>query len=197
MSEPSKRPPDPLAIARSLQTGRLPPIDRWNPPNLLQVDMRIATDGTWYYQGSPIGRKPMVRLFSSVLRREDDGRFYLITPMDKLPIAVDDAPFVAVELTCYGEGREQVLVFRTNVDDEVMAGPGHPIAVLQHPDTGAPRPYVLVRGRLQALLARAVFYQLVDRGVEEEAPPHGPAFGVWSAGCFFRIGGLDEIRTDE
>ena len=197
MSEPTNQPPDPLAIVRGLQQGKLPPIDLWNPPNLLEVDMRIGRDGTWYYEGSPIGRKPMVRLFSSVLRLEDDGRFYLITPADKLPVRVDDAPFVAVELTCHGAGREQVLVFRTNVDDEVMAGPEHPIEVLRHPDSEAPRPYVLVRGRLQALLARPVFYELVELGIEEEVPPHGPAFGVWSAGSFFRIGGLDEVRSDD
>jgi uncharacterized protein len=174
--------PDPAAIAARLQGRKLPPVHLWNPPFCGEMDMRIARDGTWFYQGSPIGRKPMVRLFSTVLRRDGDGRYYLVTPVEKLAIRVDDAPFVAVEMTAHGAGRGQVLTFRTNVDDEVMAGPEHPIRVATAAD-GEPSPYLHVRDRLEALIARAVFYDLVELAEERDGE-----FGVWSAGAFFPIG---------
>lgn len=174
--------PDPAAIAARLEAGKLPPVHLWNPPFCGEIDMRIARDGTWYYQGGPIGRKRMVRLFSTVLRRDEDGRYYLVTPAEKLAIQVDDAPFVAVEMTVHGKGREQVLTFRTNVDDEVMAGPDHPIRVVTAPD-GEPSPYVHVRARLEALIARSVFYDLVELAEERDG-----VLGVWSAGEFFTLG---------
>jgi len=123
--------------------------------------MRIARDGTWFYHGSPIGRKPLVKLFSSVLRRDRSGDFWLVTPVEKARIRVDDAPFVAVEMAVSGEGAGQVLRFRTNIDEWVVAGPGHPLRVGESAD-GAPAPYVRVRGRLDALVARSVFYDLVE-----------------------------------
>lgn len=174
--------PDPAAIAARLKSEKLPPVDTWNPPFCGEIDMRIARDGTWYYQGGPIGRPAMVRLFSTVLRRDEDGRYYLVTPVEKLAIRVDDAPFVAVEMTTHGQGRDQVLTFRTNVDDEVMAGPEHPIRVVTAPD-GEPSPYVHVRGRLEALISRAVFYDLVELAEERDG-----LLGVWSAGAFFPLG---------
>jgi hypothetical protein len=174
--------PDPAAIAARLAGGKLPPVHQWNPPFCGEMDMRIGRDGTWFYQGGPIGRKPMVRLFSTVLRHDEDGRYYLVTPVEKLAIRVDDAPFLAVEMTAHGEGEAQVLTFRTNVEDEVMAGPEHPIRVAVAAD-GEPSPYVHVRDRLEALIARAVFYDLVELAVERDG-----RFGVWSAGVFFPIG---------
>lgn len=153
------------------------------------LDMRIARDGTWFYHGSPIGRKRLVALFASVLRREADGEYYLVTPAEKGRVSVEDAPFVAVELAVEGGGEDQVLVFRTNLDDHVSAGSGHPIRVAHNQLTGEPAPYVHIRGGLEALIGRAVFYELVDLGVEAHV---GDAirFGVWSGGVFFP---LDEI----
>ena len=191
----SASPPDPMIIAARLPKGKLPPVHKWNPPFCGDLDMRIARDGTWYYLGSPIGRKPMVKLFSTVLRHDDDGRYYLVTPVEKIGITVDDAPFVAVEMTAHGSGRDQVLTFRTQVDDEVMAGPAHPIRVEIDPETGEPSPYVLVRDRLEALIARAVFYDLVERG-ENRDIDGVETFGVWSAGEFFPIGSLDGVTDD-
>lgn len=188
-------PPDPMTIAARLPKGKLPPVHKWNPPFCGDLDMRIARDGTWYYLGSPIGRKPMVKLFSTVLRHDDDGRYYLVTPVEKIGITVDDAPFVAVEMTVHGNGRDQVLTFRTHVDDEVMAGPAHPIRVETDPETGEPSPYVLVRDRLEALIARSVFYDLVERG-ENHDLDGVETFGVWSAGEFFPIGSLDGPTDD-
>ncbi|MGQ3029134.1 MAG: DUF1285 domain-containing protein, partial [Ferrovibrionaceae bacterium] len=144
-----------------LKDRRLPPVEKWEPPFCGDIDMRIARDGSWFYLGTPIGRREMVRLFSTVLRRDADGRYYLVTPVEKCGITVDDAPFVAVELLVEGQGPEQRLSFRTNVDDVVSAGPDHPLRVEVDPVTGAPAPYVHLRGRLEARVNRPVFYELV------------------------------------
>ncbi len=162
----------------------LPPIHKWHPDKVVELDMRIHRDGRWDYQGTPIGRKRMVRLFSTVLRRDDDGEFYLVTPPEKLHIQVDDAPFVAVAMEVKGEGRDQVLVFTTNVGDVTAAGPDAPLRMEIDPETGEPAPYVLVRDRLEALVNRAVFYDLVELGTEEEVEG-AQRFGVWSGGVFF------------
>ncbi|MFO1189406.1 MAG: DUF1285 domain-containing protein [Alphaproteobacteria bacterium] len=151
------------------------------------IDMRIARDGTWFYHGSPIGRKPLVQLFAKVLRREDDGHYYLVTPAERARITVEDAPFVAVEVDVAGEGRNQALTFRTSLDDTVTADAAHPIRVALDPATGEPSPYVVVRPGLEARINRTVFYQLVEMGVEE--PVQGtPYYGVWSCNTFFPIG---------
>lgn len=155
-----------------------------------EIDMRIARDGTWYYHGSPIARKPLVRLFSTVLRREGDGQFYLVTPVERCRVEVEDAPFVAVELTVEGQGRQGSLTFRSNVGDRVTADADHPIRVAHDPATGEPRPYVLVRGGLEALIVRSVYYELVELGVEEKVGDDY-LFGVWSGGSFFPLGSLD------
>lgn len=147
--------------------------------------IRIARDGTWFYHGSPISRKPLVKLFAKVLRRDEAGRYWLITPVERGMIVVDDAPFVAVELIISGAGRDQRLRFRTNLDDEVSVDGDHPIRVVEDESTGEPSPYVLIRDNLEALIARSVFYQLVDLGVEENG-----RLGVWSAGKFFELGKL-------
>lgn len=148
-------------------------------------DFRIAADGTWFYEGTPIGRKPLVKLFASVLRREEDGSYWLVTPVERGRIVVDDAPFVAVECDVRGTGRAQTLVFTTNLDETVEAGPERPIRVAESPD-GEPRPYVLVRPGLEALIARAVFYRLVERAEPDPRDPR--ALGLWSGGSFFRLG---------
>ena len=165
--------------------GTAPGLQR-SPTICGDLDMRIARDGTWFYHGSPIGRKPLVQLFAKVLRREDDGEFYLVTPVEKGRVAVDDAPFVAVELRRTGEGRGQNLVFRTNIDDEVPVDNQHPIRVEFDAASGEPSPYVRVRGGLDALIARAVYYELVELG--EESADNPGHFGVWSGGDFHVIG---------
>jgi hypothetical protein len=153
--------------------------------------IRISRDGTWWYRGSPIGRMPLVKLFASVLRRDAAGGYWLVTPVERGRITVEDAPFSAVELTVNGEGREQILIFRTNVDDSVSADESHPLRVDNDDVTGAPNPYILVRDGLEARLTRAVFYQLVDLGREERVGD-ATLFGVWSKGQFFPLGSLPE-----
>ncbi len=187
----NKAPPDPAILAARLNQPRSTDEPPWNPPECSEIDMRIARDGTWYYHGSVIGRKPLVRLFSGVLRREEDGAYYLVTPVEKCLIAVDEAPFVAVEVTVSGHGKDQLLTFRTNVDDLVAADAGHPVRVGRDAEGGGPRPYVLVRARLEALIARSVYYELVELGVEERVG-EDHLFGVWSGGTFFPLGRLED-----
>ncbi len=164
--------------------GRRPAIE------LGDLDMRIARDGTWFYGGSPINRMPLVKLFASVLRRERDGLYWLVTPAERGRVTVEDAPFIAVAVDRQGEGRAQRLIFRTNLDEIVTAGADHKLRVETAAD-GAPAPYILVRPGLEARLARPVFYELVEWGQEE--PIAGESqFGVWSSGVFFRLGELDE-----
>jgi uncharacterized protein len=159
---------------------RRPPVDCGD------LDMRIARDGTWHYRGSPIGRLPLVKLFASVLRREPDGSYWLVTPAERGRIEVEDVPFLAVELTVSGEGRQQELIFRTNLDDIVTAGPDNPlrIAIAANDE---PAPYILVRDGLEARLVRPVFYELVELGIEEQVNSAG-RLGVWSKGTFFELG---------
>ncbi|MFN3232748.1 MAG: DUF1285 domain-containing protein [Alphaproteobacteria bacterium] len=174
-----------------LEDKKLPPVELWNPDIEREIDMRIARDGAWFYQGSPIERKRMVQLFSTVLRHDDDGEFYLVTPVEKLRITVEDAPFVAVAADVLNEDADQTIVFRSNVDDEVIAGPDNPIRVETDPQTGEPSPYVLVRKNLWALIARSVFYRLVDAG-EERVIDGVAQLGLVSQGAFFVIGAVGE-----
>lgn len=164
-----------------------PPVHLWNPPFCGQIDMRIARNGSWHYMGSPIPRPAMVKLFASILRREADDSYVLVTPVEKCGIRVDDAPFVAVEATVAGEGDARLIAFRTNVDDIVPLDAGHPLRVSVNPATGEPSPYVLVRDRLEALLARPVYYQLVEMA-EERSLDGRAMLGVQSAGQFFVLG---------
>lgn len=150
------------------------------------LDMRIARDGTWYYLGSPIGRKPLVKLFSSVLQRDDDGQYWLVTPVERGRVVVDDAPFTAVELSVSGTGRDQTLRFRTNIDAWVEAGPAHPIRVAFAPETGEPTPYILVRDRLEALILRPVYYELANLSVTQQHQGEDH-LGIWSNGTFFPL----------
>ncbi|WP_066777871.1 DUF1285 domain-containing protein [Sphingomonas sp. CCH5-D11] len=168
-------------IARLAEADRLPPVEQWNPDHCGHSDMRIARDGTWYHQGSPIGRIAMVRAFSRILRREPDGGFVLVTPVEKLDIDVEDAPFVAVELKAEGDGQDASLAFRLNTGEVVTASADHPLRFVEHED--GPHPYVHVRGGLEALIARPLYYELAERALAgDESPP-----GVWSAGAFFPI----------
>jgi hypothetical protein len=167
--------------AREARSGQRPPVVDHG-----DLDMRIARDGTWFYRGSTIARPRLVKLFASVLRREADGTYWLVTPVERGRVTVEDAPFIAVELTSDGEGPERRLSFRTNLDEIVAAGPDHPLRV----DTaanGEPAPYILVRPGLEARLNRPVFYELVDIADAERGDGGGP-FGVWSGGLFFDLG---------
>jgi hypothetical protein len=150
------------------------------------LEMRIARDGTWHYRGSPIGRLALVKLFASVLRREADGRYWLVTPSERGLIEVEDVPFLAVALAVEGQDQDQALIFRTNLDEFVTAGPDHPLRV-ETAASGEPTPYILVRDGLEARLARPVFYDLVERGMEEQVGDK-IEFGVRSRGMFFRLG---------
>lgn len=174
------------AVAAAAAAGRgAPPVHLWNPPHCGEIDIRIARDGTWFHEGSPIGRPALVRLFASVLRRDPDG-FHLVTPVEKLRITVEDAPFVAIGL----EADAGALRFATNVGDVVEAGPEHPIRVVQGAG-GGPRPYVEVRGGLEALIARPVFYELAELG-EARRGPEGLRLEVVSNGRRFDLGPLEE-----
>jgi uncharacterized protein len=171
------------SLQRDLASAyRLPPVETWNPTHCGEIDIRIARDGTWFHEGTPIGRRELVRLFSTILRKDPDG-YVLVTPGEKMRIRVEDAPFLAVLLR-EDEGR---LIFTTNVGDETVAGPDNPIRVETHPDTGEPAPYVHVRRGLEARISRTVFYQLADMAVPGEDKYAGQ-LGVWSGGMFFALG---------
>ena len=157
-----------------------PPVHLWNPPFCGDINMRIAADGLWFYMNSPIGRMPLVKLFSSVLRLDDDGKYYLVTPVEKCGITVDDAPFLAIRMRVEGEGAARVIHFETQVEEEVAVGPEHPLRFADEPGTGGLKPYVVIRRNLEALVSRALFYDLVALGTIE-----GEWFGVWSSGLFF------------
>lgn len=173
--------------ARAAQGKGLPPVEKWNPEFCGDLDMRIARDGTWFYLGTPIGRHELVKLFSTILKREGED-YFLVTPVEKVGITVDDAPFVAVDFEPEGAGEAQSLIFETNVGDKVLAGPANPIRVVRDPETGEPSPYVLVRANLEALIDRKSFYRLVERGAHHEG-----WFGVWSDGAFFKVIPSDEL----
>ncbi|HYJ29761.1 MAG TPA: DUF1285 domain-containing protein [Allosphingosinicella sp.] len=184
---PALEPPTDLSelslaeIVALAEAKKLPPVERWNPTHCGESAMRIARDGTWYHEGSPIGRPAMVRLFSTILRREPDGSFVLVTPVEKLTIEIEDAPFVAVELKSEGAGEARSLAFRLNTGDMVVAGPDHPIRL--KPGEDGPHPYVEVRAGLEALVARPVYYELAEIALAEGARPPG----LWSGGMFFPL----------
>ena len=174
------------------RTGSLPPVHLWNPPFCGDLDMRIAADGTWFYLKTPIGRHALVKLFASVLKREGD-RYFLVTPVEKCGITVDDVPFVAVELRVEAHGPDQTLHFRTNVDDWVACGPEHALRFTPEEGTGGLRPYLHVRRDLWARVKRALFFDLVDLG-EERDVEGVRMFGVVSGGEFFAMAPADEIE---
>ena len=167
-----------LAAAKQAPGRGLPPVHLWHPAHCGEIDIRIRKDGVWFHEGTPIGREALVRLFSTVLRLDPDG-YHLVTPVEKMKIVVEDAPFIAVRVDRDGEA----LRFLTNVGDEVEAGPDNPIRVEMDPATGEPRPYVHVRRGLEALIARPVFYELVEMAAEREG-----VMGVTSNGAWFAVG---------
>jgi hypothetical protein len=170
--------------------GGMPPVATWNPPYCGDIGMAIKADGTWFYEGSPIGRMPLVKLFSRVLRLDEDGHHYLVTPVEKVDVAVEDAPFLAVEMEVHGEGDAQELIFRTNVDDIVTCGPDHPIRFESKAGSEGLKPYITVRARLEALVTRAVYYDLVELALASDVRPDGVSAdvpGVWSGGAFFAM----------
>lgn len=190
MSKPAPngmKAPDADSLAQAV-TGAVkkgpPPVHLWNPPFSGDIDMRIARDGTWYYQGTPIRRPALVRLFASILRRDGDA-FFLVTPVEKVRLTVEDAPFVAVDFTVSGEGDETVIAFETNVGDVTEAGPDNPIRVEEDRETGEPSPYVHVRRGLEALIDRKSFYRLAElseeSGGHRVVRSHGAAFPIGPA----------------
>ena len=187
MKQPQSSAPSPIGpaskgeVVMAARKGP-PPVHMWHPPFCGDIDMRIARDGTWFYQGGPIGRAPLVRLFSQILRREGDD-YFLVTPVEKVGIKVDDAPFLAVDFTATGSGAGQVLQFVTKTEDEVVASADNPIRVARDA-SGQPAPYVHIRAGMEALIDRKSFYRLVDLSV---IAPHMGAdwLGVYSGGAFF------------
>jgi uncharacterized protein len=175
------------SLQRDAAAGRkLPPVEKWHPAHCGNIDIRIARDGTWFHEGSPVGRRELVRLFSTILRKDGDD-YVLVTPGEKMRIVVEDAPFLAVLLRVEGQGRDQRLIFTTNVGDEAVASVDDPIRVEIDPVTREPSPYVHVRRGLEAKISRAVYYQLADIAVPGEGA-HAGTLGLWSAGYFFALG---------
>jgi len=163
------------------------PVERWNPDHCGEIDIVIKADGSWWHEGGKINRKGMVELFASVLRKDEDGVTYLVTPVEKLSITVERGHFVAIRVDAKGEGQDQRLFFTTNLGDVVEAGPENRLRIETDAETGEPDPYVNVWGRLEASLSRPVFYELVDLAVERQTPD-GAQLGVWGAGEFFPLG---------
>lgn len=174
------------------ETGSMPPVDLWNPPFCGDIEMRIAQDGTWFFMNSPIGRKPLVKLFSSILRRDEDGKFYLVTPVEKCGIRVEDAPLVVIRMVAEGQGSGQIIRLVTQVDDEVTVDREHPLRFAEEAGSGGLKPYVQVRGRLEALVNRPTFYELVAKGTVAEEDGE-EWFGIWSSGRFWRMAPAREI----
>lgn len=159
------------------------PVERWNPDYCGEMDLIIKSDGSWWHEGTRITRSGLVELFASVLRKDEDGRTYLVTPVEKLGIQVERAHFHAVRVDAMGDGKEQRLFFKTNLGETVEAGPEHPIMVETDPETLEPDPRVIVRGRLDAAITRPAFYELVELAIERNG-----VLGVWSGGEFFALG---------
>jgi uncharacterized protein len=162
----------------------LPPVEKWNPQVCGDIGMEIRSDGSWWHEGVRITREPLVRLFSTILRKDEDGTTWLVTPGEKVSVAVADAPFIAVRVDRIGEGVDTALVFTTSLGDVAVAGPDRPIIVKRDPATGAPRPYVRIRGRLDARIGRAPFFELVDMAEERS----DGQLWVRSAGADFALG---------
>ena len=186
---PESRPPIELRglslteLRKLIDERRLPPVDQWHPQNCGHSDMRIAADGSWYHDGSPIARPSMTRLFSTILRREPDGQHVLVTPAEKLDIEVDRTAFRAVEMQTEEQGPSRRIAFRLNSGDAVLLGPEHPLSIVGTDD--GPSPRILVRHGLEAELTRSVYYELAQIALDEGCDPPG----VWSEGAFFRLDG--------
>lgn len=158
-----------------------PPVEKWNPAHCGEAGLEILSDGSWRHEGTRISRESLVRLFASILRKDEDGQTYVVTPVEKIRVRVEDAPFVAVRADRHGEGPNQTILFTTNVGDVVALGPAHPLR-LAHGPSGEPRPYVLVRGRLEARILRAPWCELADWAEAQDG-----AWGVWSGGAWWEL----------
>ena len=181
------------ASARAAAGKGNPPVHLWDPPFCGDLDIRIARDGTWFYLGTPIGRFELVKLFSGILRK-DGNKYFLVTPVEKVGITVEDAPFVAVDYTVSGSGESQSLTFETQVGDFSVAGLENPIRVLHNPQTGEPSPYMHIRAGLEALIDRKSFYRLVEL-CTHSWQADGRWFGLWSGGTFFPVIPSAELDT--
>jgi hypothetical protein len=201
MSTDENSNPDPAAadnlakaVAKATANGRGPaPVHLWDPPYCGDLDIRIGRDGLWWYLGTPIGRTELVKLFASVLKLED-GKYFLVTPVEKIGITVDDAPFVAVDFTVDTPGSAQTITFETNLGERTVAGPDNPIRVERDPETGEPSPYVHVRSGLEALIDRKSYYRLVEIG-EHDLVAETRWFGLRSGGRFFPIIPSSELEV--
>lgn len=176
---------DPNELLAQITDKKLPPVHRWHPENCGDIDIRIARDGTWYHEGSAIRRQRMVELFATVLRKDTDGEYYLVTPVEKMRIQVEDVPFLAIDVESAGEGENQILVFTTNMGERVVVDSDHALRVEIDDDTQEPSPYVHIRDQLEARINRSTFYRLVELGEERQG-----RLGVWSSGVFFILGSL-------
>ena len=179
--------------AKAATKGRgLPPVHLWDPPFCGDLDIRIARDGTWFYLGTPIGRFNLIKLFSSILRK-DGEKYFLITPVEKVGIVVDDAPFLGIDFTVSGSDKDQVICFETNVGDYAKLSAENPIRVIRNEKTEEPSPYILIRNGLEALIDRKSFYRLVELGTQEKVDGKN-WFGVFSSGTFFPIIQSNELK---
>ncbi|MCK5041326.1 MAG: DUF1285 domain-containing protein [Sphingomonadales bacterium] len=176
-------------IVKNISDKSYPPVHLWNPEFCGDINMRIAVNGSWHYMDSPITRHEMVRLFSTVLRKDGD-EYFLVTPVEKLAITVDDVPFFVVGMECFGKGKDQALSFETLTDDKVIADSDHTIRVAHDPQTGEPSPYIHIRGGMDGRISRAVYYELIN--LAEPMKGDKNTLGVWSSGEFFPLGQVDE-----
>ncbi|MFL1465658.1 DUF1285 domain-containing protein [Marinobacter sp. HN1S83] len=176
-------------VEQSGDSGKgLPPLDKWNPELSGDIDIRITRDGQWIYEGEPLAREAIVRLFSTILRREDDGQYYLVTPVEKWRVQVEDAPLLAHTLQVKGQGADQTLYLTTNVGETLAVGNEHPLSVGRYPGSDEPRPVVVVRHGLEARLVTAAYYDLAEHVSEGQTDDGSPILGVWSGGNFYEIG---------
>ena len=172
---------------RTRANNTYPPVERWQPHYCGEMDLVIRKDGSWWHEGTQIARQRLIKLFARILRKDEDGETYLVTPAEKIKIKVDYAPFIAIRLVCEGEGTHQRIAFETNMNDVVVAGPDHGVRV-HVCDDQEPEPYIHIRGNLEALMTRSTFYELVDLAVEGVCQEGRPTLGVWSEGLFFPLG---------
>lgn len=174
-------------LGLSDKDNKIPPVETWSPEHCGDIGLRISADGTWWQNGARFTRMPLVKLFSRILRKDADGNTYLVTPYEKVIVQIDDAPFTGIRIDCHNQGPKQNLIVTTNVGDTVLISAENPLRVVINPQTREPRPYVKVRGRLEALLLRAPFYELVEYG-----QARGDKFGVYSNGTFFEVDSLSD-----
>lgn len=182
-------------MVRKIKSRGPAPVHLWDPPFCGDMDMVIARDGAWIHEGKPIRRAALVELFASVLMLGDDGEFYLVTPVEKVRIQVEDCPFIALDMDVEGAGRKQKLIFTTNIGEKVMAGQDHGLTIQVDPQSGEPHPAIHVRGGLNALINRAVFYRLVDLAQPRDAESGRSAMGIWSDGQFFSLGEQGAVES--